>query len=131
MTLALDLDIDITNKQSEPETSALADWRFGMEPHEEDATDQILDYLIKTGARPHVAINGDIVAVSTAIVSALNAAVPQQLAEPLKVMNDYIVRWLATYFLKANIRKIDVTFGFGAKPLTTMSTTQEGDTHAT
>jgi hypothetical protein len=86
-----------------------------MQPHEEEAADKIIEYLIQTGARPSVNAKGDIVEIVTAITIALRNAVPDHLSHPLKIFTDYIARWLCDYIENTAIQSLRINFGFDAQ----------------
>ena len=114
----LTMDVGVTDSGVNDSPTASADhWTKDMEKHEEDATDKILDHLIQSGSRPSVMITGDIVDIVTAITNALRQSVPPHLADPLKIMTDYIARWLCDYVEQANIQSLRVSFGFDARAM--------------
>lgn len=83
-----------------------------MTAEEEQATDEILEHLIQTGARPSVIITGDIVDIVTAITNSLRQHTPDHLSSSFKIMTDYIARWLCDYIDQTNIGTMRVQFGF-------------------
>jgi hypothetical protein len=91
-------------------------WMHDMNAEEEQATDQIIDYLLKSGARPHVKANGDIVEIVTAITNNLKPSIPPHLSEQLKTMLNYLSRFLCDYVQNYNVTSLNINFGFGAKP---------------
>lgn len=90
-------------------------WSSEMTAEEEDATDLILDHLIQSGARPHVNVTGGIVEIITAITNTLHQSIPSHLSSSLKIMADYIARWLCDYVEQTNASQLKIYFGFNAK----------------
>jgi hypothetical protein len=105
------MDHSVTNDAQE----TLSDWTADMEPHEEEATDKILEYLIQSGARPTVNVTGNIVDIVTSITNVMAQHIPDHLSHQRKVMTDYIARWLCDYISKTNIGVMRVSFGFDAR----------------
>ncbi len=86
-----------------------------MQPHEEEAADKVIEYLIQSGARPSVSTKGDIVEIVTSITIALHNSAPEHLSHPLKIFTDYIARWLCDYIENTNIQSLRINFGFDAQ----------------
>jgi hypothetical protein len=119
---SLSLNIDIqSHSNDDRETSLDGSWMKDMEAHEEQAADKILEFLIQSGARPNINATGDIIDIVTSITNSLNQIVPPHLSDQLKVMTDYIARWLCDYIEQTNISSLNIAFGFDAK------ITQEGE----
>jgi len=108
------------NLVSKADAEPLKDWTLDMEPQEEEATDKILEYLIQSGAQPNVDVKGDRLDIVIAITKTMRQTVPESYSEPLKIMNDYIARWICGYFEHANIQSMEVHFGFGSREKITM-----------
>lgn len=104
-----------SSEETQSISQSFDDWTFDMNAQEVEATDKVLEYLIQSGARPHVQATGDIVDVVTSITNILTQSVPPHLSHPLKVMTDYIARWLCDYVEKTNIGTMHINFGFDAK----------------
>lgn len=113
--------LDIVHHQDNQNSEMDSSWMADMEPYEEEATDAILEYLIQAGARPHINASGDIIEIVTAITNTLNQSIPSHLSYPLKVLTDYIARWLCDYVENTNVESFKIAFGFDAK------LTHEGD----
>ena len=103
------ISIDLETSQ------ASSNWFEDMTQDEQNATDQILDYFKQSGANPHVSMQGDVVDVITAIVNSLKKATPDHLSSDLKLLTDYIARWLCAYFDQTNAATIQIAFGFNAQ----------------
>jgi len=114
-TLKPRLDV-MTQEDNKPVTTLPSLWAE-MGPDEETAVDQIMEYLIKTGARPQVKAKGDIVEIVTAITNAMQQSIPPHLSDQLKIMVNYIGRFLCDYVENYRVTSLNINFGFGAKPI--------------
>jgi hypothetical protein len=103
------LTIDLDTQSKKPE------WFEDMTQEEQKATDEILDYLNQSSAKPHTNIKGDIIEIITAIVNSLKDVVTDHLSPSLKILTDYIARWLCRYFEQTNASTIQIAFGFNAQ----------------
>ena len=116
MTIQYQQIEDVDLKIDEPSIEVSFDeWAFEMNAEEEAAADKILEYLIQSGSRPYINVTGDIVEIVTSITNTMTMSVPPHLAHPLKIMTDYIARWLCDYIEKTNISSLSISFGFDAK----------------
>lgn len=109
------LSLSVKAQADDTSPTSSSSWMKDMDPHEEEATDKILEHLIQSGARPYINAKGDIIEIVISITNGLNRSVPSHLSQPLKIMTDYIARWLCDYVEETNISSLSVAFGFDAQ----------------
>lgn len=89
-------------------------WDMDVEQGDREAIDHILEYLIQSGSRPAMTVTGDIVEIVTALTTVMQQSVPSHLSVPLKIMMDYLARWLCDYVDETGATVLRVAFGFDA-----------------